>query len=130
MLGTTAGRRGEETADQHIGSLPDLRVGLKTIEVDPPETTLTCNQRPWRTGAYVNPRVTLDADDRWGSGVERIEYRVDQDRWITYESPFCVVGQGEHRIDRRAVDRNGNVEDMEAVAFENWGRNVAAGAAD
>lgn len=124
VLKATGQPQGPNTAAQHIGALPNLEAALKQIEVDAPETTLTLNGRPQRPGSYVNPVVMLKADDGWGSGVERIEYRIDDGEWTTYDGRFRVVGQGVRTVYFRAVDVNGNVAEVEAVAFMNRGRGT------
>ncbi|KXK61193.1 hypothetical protein AWW66_14890 [Micromonospora rosaria] len=109
-------------ASQHIGPLPDLRAALRRIEVDAPSSAVALTQVPPRTGdRYVNPTVTLSADDGWGSGVDRIEYRHNGGPWRTYDGPFRVLRPGQHQISHRAVDRNGTVEPAKTVTFRNLG---------
>ncbi|HEY8453383.1 MAG: S8 family serine peptidase [Micromonosporaceae bacterium] len=120
LLKATGTPQGEATAHEHIGPLPNLEAALKAIEVDPPVSTLTLSHHrnpdlPW----VANPLVTLSADDGWGSGVERIEYRLDDGPWTTYTAPFRVFGPGIHTIEYRAVDVNGNIEDANILTFPN-----------
>lgn len=107
---------------ENIGPRPDLRAALRSIEVDAPTTELALNQRAARDGSYVNPTVTLTAGDSWGSGVERIMYRLDGGPWRTYTEPFRVVGPGEHMLEYRSNDRNDNTEETHALTLVNRGR--------
>jgi hypothetical protein len=123
LLKSTGQPQGPGTSGEHIGPLPDLRAALTSIEVDPPETTLLLNGRPARPGGYVSPLLTLTAADGWGSGVDRVMYRLDgENRWITYDGPFRISGTGERTIAYRAVDVNGNTGAVESVTFVNVGR--------
>ncbi|HWK26536.1 MAG TPA: alkaline phosphatase [Solirubrobacter sp.] len=73
-------------------------------------------------GAYTEPvRVTLTATDGDGSGVDRIEYRLDGADWATYGGPFTVYTNGDHRVEYRAVDLAGNVETARVVTFSTSG---------
>jgi hypothetical protein len=121
LLKATGQPQGPNTAaTQHIGPLPNLRAALVAIEVDVPETTLLLDRRPPRTGDYTDPTVSLEATDGWGSGVDRIMYRLDGERvWTTYDAPFAVTGQGEHTIEYRANDANDNTEPAESYTFTN-----------
>src|SRR5690606_32863832 len=120
VLTATGTPQGEATAHEHIGPLPDLEAALKAIEVDPPVSTITLrhHRAPWLPWV-ANPLVTLSADDGWGSGVDRIEYRLDEGPWTPYTEPFRVFGPGTHTIEYRAVDVNGNVEDANVLTFPN-----------
>ncbi|RIQ12663.1 OmpL47-type beta-barrel domain-containing protein [Jiangella rhizosphaerae] len=107
---------------ENIGPRPDLRAALRAIEVDAPTTQLALNQRPARDGSYVNPTVTLTAEDGWGSGVNRVMYRLDGGPWRTYTEPFRVVGLGEHTLEYRSNDHNDNTEQTHSITIVNRGR--------
>lgn len=110
-------------AHQNIGPRPDLRAALRSIEVDAPTTVLTLNQRPDRDGRYTNPTITLTADDSWGSGVERVMYRIDgTGPWHTYTEPFRFREPGVHTIEYRSNDRNHNTERTRSITVDNRGR--------
>jgi hypothetical protein len=126
LLIETGTPQGPTTAAQHIGPLPDLRAALVSIEVDAPETEATVTAA--NSGAppqrrLVRPVVTLDADDGWGSGVVRTEYRVDGGPWRTYTEPIRVDGNGPRTVEYRSIDANGNVEQTRAVSFFALGRH-------
>ncbi|WP_162605711.1 OmpL47-type beta-barrel domain-containing protein [Jiangella aurantiaca] len=107
---------------ENIGPRPDLRAALRSIEVDAPTTELALNQRPARDGSYVNPTVTLTAQDGWGSGVDRIMYRLDGGPWRTYTEPFRVIGLGDHTLEYRSNDHNDNTEGTQSTTIVNRGR--------
>lgn len=135
LLQATGTPQGRDRVDQRIGPLPDLETALKAIEVDPPETsaTLTPTRPPQSRGQY-RTRVTLRADDGWGSGVQRIEYRIDEGPWKAYDGSFWVRGVFERTLDYRAIDHNGNIEETNSHTFGRErgtppGRDAAATAA-
>ncbi|GAA5145524.1 hypothetical protein GCM10023340_15000 [Nocardioides marinquilinus] len=60
--------------------------------------------------------VTLTATDE-GSGVDRVEYRLDDGGWTAYDEPVVVDDLGEHTMQHRAVDLGGNVSEVGTVGF-------------
>jgi hypothetical protein len=119
LLKQTGQPQGPVTSDKHIGPLPNLRAALTAIEVDAPETTLLLDGRAPRMGGnYFRPQVVLTATDGWGSGVDRVMYRLDGEQpWSTYDGPFRISGAGEETIEFRSSDHNGNTGPVEAVTF-------------
>lgn len=48
------------------------------------------------------------------SGVDRLEYRLNEDDFQTYDGPFSLSGEdGEYRLEWRAVDAAGNAEETQ-----------------
>ncbi|MFE6282029.1 OmpL47-type beta-barrel domain-containing protein [Streptomyces sp. NPDC057877] len=71
-------------------------------------------------GAYVgSATVTVEATDNdGGSGVDRIEYAVDDSTaWQPYTAPVVVDQVGEHTVRYRAFDKAGNVSAERSVGF-------------
>jgi hypothetical protein len=70
----------------------------------------------WR---YIeNATVTLTAEDNaGGSGVDKIEYKLDGGAWTTYTEPVKVTGIGSHSVWYRASDKAGNVSAEKGGAF-------------
>ncbi len=68
--------------------------------------------------ANSNVTIVLDAKDDMGeydgyvSGVDKIEYRIDNDEWITYTVPLKFIDDGLHDFSFRAIDKIGNNEDI------------------
>jgi hypothetical protein len=85
-------------------------------DTTPPVTSIEIQGEVLSTGAYID-HVTVELiaeDDR--SGVARIEYRIGNEEWQTYEEPFTLTGEGDMVIEYRAVDEAGNVEDIQEVS--------------
>ncbi len=126
LLKATGTPQGPNTAAQHIGPLPNLRAALLEIEVDAPTTEAEVAyeaEAPPGSGRLVKPIVTLSADDGWGTGVERTEYRVNGGAWRTYDEPVKVDGNGQRVIEFRSIDGNGNVEQTRSVSFFALGKH-------
>ena len=68
-------------------------------------------------GWYVNPTVTLAATDNDGD-VDRTEYRLDGASWAAYNGPFQVVGDGNHVLEFRSIDKADNAEAPKTLAFK------------
>ena len=62
------------------------------------------------SGWHVDPpRLTITAqDEAGGSGVERIQYRVNGGAARTYTEPVAITDEGDLNIEYRAYDRAGN----------------------
>jgi hypothetical protein len=115
-----------QTGTRLVGPLPNIEAALKEIEVDPPTTAAAIAPEPVN-GWYLNPTVTLTADDGWGKGVERTEYRVDGGEWATYSAPFSVTEPGAHTVEFRSVDQRGNAEEPKTVTFNTFDLDTEAG---
>jgi serine protease len=112
VLARTGTPQGGDTS-QRIGPLPDLAAALKEIEVDPPRTEVSVAPDP-----VDGTTVTMEAQDGWGSGVQRTEYRLDNGAWTAYEGPFTVTRPGTHKLGYRSTDRNDNVEATQTLRFK------------
>ena len=96
-------------------------VKLTYIDTVPP--TATINGVP--PSSWVNRAVTLtfSAGDNYnGSGVNRIEYRVDSGPWVvgsqvTVPAPVNHADDGKHTVSYYAVDNAGNAEVARSVTF-------------
>ena len=68
-------------------------------------------------GAYLgSAEVMLSATDD-GSGVDSIEYRLDDGAWTAYADPFTVDEVGDHTVSYRATDVAGNASEPKQKAF-------------
>ena len=90
------------------------------LDNTPPETSLTVGSPQYVDGVnlYVSSTTpfTLSASDGAGSGVNRIEYRVNGGAWTTYTDPFTISGpDGTYVIEYRSVDNLGNEETPKSV---------------
>ena len=52
--------------------------------------------------------MTLAGADS-GSGVDKLEYRLDNGEWTAYTAPVTISGSGPHTLEHRATDVAGNV---------------------
>ena len=59
---------------------------------------------------------TVSATDA-GSGVDTVEYQVDDTSFLPYTQPVTVTAIGNHSVQFRATDKAGNVSAVGSVAF-------------
>lgn len=70
--------------------------------------TTTCNQMIWLGWYTTSPTLTFSAVDTGGSGVDTVQYRVDDGDW--QDGASVTLGSGVHVLQYRAVDNAENVE--------------------
>ena len=125
-----------QTGTRLVGPLPNLAAALKDIEVDGPVVTASFSPADVN-GWYLNPTITLTADDGWGVGVKAgsIEYRLDGGDWTPYTAPFAVLTPNAHTLETRALGPEGqhrtrsttfNVYDLETPVDGGAGGAVPA----
>jgi hypothetical protein len=91
------------------GTVEPVQSEAINIDTTAPVTILSVEGVPGEDEWFVSEvLVTLDATDNL-SGINRIEYRINGDPWITYEGPFRLA-EGVHQIEYRSIDNAGNVE--------------------
>jgi PKD repeat protein len=94
-----------------------------TVKVDVGAPTVSASSTPaapnGKDGWYVTkPKLTLTgADAAGGSGLDRVEYRVNGGAWRVYGQPF-VLDEGTATIDYRAVDGAGSVSATAGRTFK------------
>src|SRR5699024_6254795 len=67
---------------------------------------------------YTSPAtLVLAADDGEGSGVELVEYSLDDGDWQPYSGEVAVAEAGDHTVSFRATDAAGNVSDAGELSF-------------
>ncbi|MDH6606091.1 plastocyanin [Streptomyces sp. SAI-208] len=83
----------------------------------PPDTSATVSGEQNQDGTYVDmATVTVSASDT-GSGVNTIEYAVNDGSWQPYTMPVMVHQVGSHTVRYRATDKAGNVAAEKNVRF-------------
>ena len=82
------------------------------LDLTPPVTTASLSPAPVN-GWYPNPTVTLSATDN-DVGVDYSEYRLDGGAWTTYTGPFQITVDGDHVLEYRSIDLDGNLEAIKA----------------
>ncbi|MEV5417618.1 OmpL47-type beta-barrel domain-containing protein [Streptomyces albogriseolus] len=83
-----------------------------------PEVTAKVTGTQNDAGAYVGAAtVALEATDE-GSGVDHVEYVLDDEEvWQPYTAPVVVDQVGTHTVRYRALDRAGNVSEEKSAGF-------------
>ncbi|TJY41757.1 hypothetical protein E5161_11145 [Cohnella pontilimi] len=115
------------TVDETSGMITALRPGDTVITADyggvqdqyhlvvkdsvPPTTTLTLDGTLLRDGSYLHEAIVRLGSVDDDSGVEKIEYSLDQgNTWNLYTGPLALTQDGTSDIQFRASDKAGNVE--------------------
>ena len=63
--------------------------------------------------------VTLAGNDGAnGSGIEKIEYKVDGGAFATYSAPVAITTAGTHTVEYRSTDKAGNVEATKSLTVK------------
>ncbi|MEH7501525.1 DNRLRE domain-containing protein [Neobacillus drentensis] len=109
----------EATQEEVNTTLQELKDAKKALmDVQPPVTTATTDgvtgDGAWNT-RDVNVKFTAD-DDPTGTGVNRIETRVDGGDW-TNKTELTLTAEGMHNVEYRAVDNAGNVEAVKQLSI-------------
>ncbi|MDA0180072.1 ThuA domain-containing protein [Solirubrobacter phytolaccae] len=81
-----------------------------------PDTTVPTSAATTAGTGPVTVTVT-GADEVGGSGLDKLEYRLDGGAWTTYAEPVVVSAVGAHTVEHRATDKAGNVSAVGSVAF-------------
>ncbi|WP_330263273.1 OmpL47-type beta-barrel domain-containing protein [Streptomyces griseorubiginosus] len=82
-----------------------------------PDTSATVSGERNPDGTYIDmATVTVSASDT-GSGVNTIEYAVNDGSWQPYTMPVMVHQVGSHTVRYRAADKAGNVAAEKSVRF-------------
>lgn len=78
-------------------------------DTTPPAVTSEVTGNKDTAGNYLDAAtVKLTATDA-GSGVDKVEYKVDDGAWTAYTAPVAVTAPGMHMFHYRASDKVGNV---------------------
>jgi len=110
----------EQTTSVTVGFDHFHLVDSSSTDTDPPETAaaLTPAAPDGDDGWYRSPvEVVLSATDA-GSGVDSTEYRVDGGAWSAYDGSFTIGDDGEHAVEYRSTDADGNVEEAKSVSVK------------
>ena len=87
--------------------VPDTTAPTSAATLDPPGGTSTGPVTVTLTGA----------DNDGGSGLDKLEYRLDGGAWTTYSTPVTCSATGQHTLEHRATDKAGNVGTVGSVSF-------------
>ncbi|WET80904.1 copper-binding protein [Amycolatopsis sp. QT-25] len=81
-------------------------------DTTPPTVTSEVTGTKDGAGNYLDTatvKLTATDGDTGGTGVAKVEYKVDEGAWTTYTAPVAVSAPGTHMVHYRASDRAGNV---------------------
>jgi hypothetical protein len=81
------------------------------IDKTAPETIISPVKDSWYSS---NVFITLEASDSL-SGVERTQYKVNDDQWLTYNSGININNEGVNKVQFRSIDLAGNVEEVKSI---------------
>ena len=96
-------------SEDYAGNMENASFANLTVDNTPPSTAISP-----ATGDFTNEtQFNLTAADA-GSGVDRIDYRIDGGAWIEYSGNFTLPA-GHHNIHYRAVDNLGNIENEKSI---------------
>jgi hypothetical protein len=99
------------TPDLGASQFPDdLSAPSSEAALDPPDAQ---GDDGWYKSAV---EVSLAAEDeQGGSGLDKIQYRIDGGDFQDYSAPFTVSDEGNHVVEYRARDKAGNTETPKGV---------------
>ncbi|MDQ0376268.1 OmpL47-type beta-barrel domain-containing protein [Amycolatopsis thermophila] len=84
-------------------------------DTTPPEVTATVDGNTDGDGNYIGTAtVTLAATDD-SSGVDTVEYTLDDDNYRPYDGPITITAPGAHNVHYRATDKAGNAAEPKTL---------------
>lgn len=104
------GNRGVSDAEGQQFSMPEVDITGPNIS-----HSFTGKRVTLRDTIWISPitKINIHSNDR-GSGLNRIEYRLNNKTPVEYSAPFTVVQQGYHTVNSSAWD---NVENLNISSF-------------
>jgi plastocyanin len=100
-----------------VGSVSFTVVEQDPDDTTPPEVSAEVSGDQDADGNYVGAAtVTITAEDDQ-SGVDTVEYNLNDTGWQDYTAPVTVNTPGEHLVEYRATDNAGNTSDVGSLAF-------------
>ncbi|WP_276299649.1 OmpL47-type beta-barrel domain-containing protein [Halorussus lipolyticus] len=89
-----------------------------TIDTHAPNSSVEASGDVGESGWFTSAvSVNVTATDET-TGVERVEYRVDDGEWTTYDGNVTIADDGRHTVEYRAIDAVGNHEDNGSSSVE------------
>ncbi|MBI4037413.1 alpha/beta hydrolase, partial [Candidatus Daviesbacteria bacterium] len=86
----------------------------------PPQTQIALNGTVGTNNWYTSDvTVTLTASDNGNSGLEKIEYSLDNGQTVeTYTNPFIISSEGLNKLKVKSTDKAGNEEILQEVEIK------------
>jgi hypothetical protein len=121
----TANHPGDTVITAAYGGLQD-QYHLVVKDSLPPITTLSKDGTLLSDGSYLHEAtVQLSATDDY-SGVDKIEYSLDQGKtWSPYTNPFVLNQDGNNVIRFRSSDKAGNIESVQTQTIKVTSATIA-----
>jgi PKD repeat protein len=102
------------------GNVEEMKFLTVKIDKTKPVTKAEAGpDRPDGTNLWYTKDVilSLSALDET-SGIEKIEYRINDGEWMVYEKSILINTNGIYTIEYRSIDQAGNVEDRKTVTMK------------
>jgi hypothetical protein len=91
--------------------------GGGSTDTTPPQVSASVSGDQDNNGNYVgSATVTVAASDT-ESGVDKVEYSLDNGAYTTYSGPVTVTNEGQHTVKYRATDKAGNTSPEGSTSF-------------
>ena len=84
-------------------------------DTTPPEVTATVDGQTDDDGNYLGSATLMLGATDDASGVDTIEYTLDDDTYRTYDGPVTISEPGTHTVHYRATDAAGNVAEAKTL---------------
>lgn len=110
---------GDKIAKTTLSHFSHFTLMAELLDHTSPSTTINFSSlegdKDWFRSDAV---ISFDsADNEDGSGVLYTAYRIDDNDFEKYNSPFTVSNEGKHKIEYYSEDEDGNVEDLKSTEF-------------
>lgn len=93
-------------AEDNVGNTVVERKGVYKIDNTKPTFPSVSVSDGW---SNKNKTVSISGGTDGHSGVGKIEYKINNGKWITYSKAFEVSSNGENEVKARVVDKVGNI---------------------
>jgi hypothetical protein len=100
-------------AVDHAGNREEEREAAYALDLENPTVRLESTRQPGLSVVYL-----YAGDTPQGSGVERIEYRIDSGLAQVYVDPVVLTAAGVHEVSYRSVDVAGRTSGWQAESLE------------
>lgn len=100
------------------GNAEETAIRNFTIDTHAPNSSVEASGDVGESGWFTSAvSVNVTATDET-TGVERIEYRVDDGEWTAYDGTVSIADDGKHTVKYAAIDAVGNREDAGSSSVE------------
>jgi hypothetical protein len=104
-------------ASDHAGNITETAAQEFKVDATTPTLSLNVNGTKRENGWYVSHvSVTPNASDA-GSGIHKVEAKVDSDQWIVISDQLPVFNDGVHTYQIKVTDHAGNVTETPALTL-------------